>query len=108
MKILLTCPPMIGLKQKFQDNFKALDWDVFVPDFNQTMSEEELMNLLPSFEGWIIGDDPATERVVSAGAKGNLRAAVKWGGHRQCRLRGFRKISNPRNKHTRHVWAGSR
>ena len=79
MKILLTCPPMIGLKQNFQDNFKALNWDVVVPDFNQTMSEEELINLLPSFEGWIIGDDPATERVVSAGAKGNLRAAVKWG-----------------------------
>ena len=72
MKILLTCPPMIGLLEHFQEKFNALDWDVFVPDFNQTMSEEALIKLLPSFDGWIIGDDTASERVIKAGADGQL------------------------------------
>lgn len=43
------------------------------------MTEEELMEILPGVDGWIIGDDPATERVFAAGKAGKLRAAVKWG-----------------------------
>ncbi|MEL7490833.1 MAG: NAD(P)-dependent oxidoreductase [Pseudomonadota bacterium] len=45
----------------------------------QIMTEEELIQTLPAFDGWIIGDDPATDRVVDAGATGALKAAVKWG-----------------------------
>ena len=37
------------------------------------------MSLVPEFEGWIIGDDPATRAVFQAGKNGKLRAAVKWG-----------------------------
>ncbi len=37
------------------------------------------MDLLPQYDGWIIGDDPATGRVFEAGRRGRLRAAVKWG-----------------------------
>jgi len=35
--------------------------------------------LVPGFDGWIIGDDPASARVLQAGRRGRLRAAVKWG-----------------------------
>jgi D-3-phosphoglycerate dehydrogenase len=35
--------------------------------------------LVPEHDGWIIGDDPATAEVLSAGKKGRLKAAVKWG-----------------------------
>ncbi|MGK8236165.1 phosphoglycerate dehydrogenase [Roseovarius sp. MS2] len=45
----------------------------------QVMTEAELMDLLPGFDGWIIGDDPATRQVFSAGRAGRLRAVVKWG-----------------------------
>jgi D-3-phosphoglycerate dehydrogenase len=34
---------------------------------------------VPLHDGWIIGDDPATEEVFTAGKSGKLRAAVKWG-----------------------------
>lgn len=78
-QILLTCPPMILQKEEFSGRFAELDWQVHVPDFEQTLSEDELVDLLPQFEGWIIGDDPATARVVEAGAAGQLKAAVKWG-----------------------------
>lgn len=49
------------------------------PDVIQTMSEEQLVRLVPRFDGWIIGDDPATRRVFEAGKNGLLKAAVKWG-----------------------------
>ncbi len=78
-KILLTCPPMIGLVQEFRPVIEARDATLFVPDFTQTMSEAELLDLVPDFDGWIIGDDPATAAVAKAGAAGHLRAAVKWG-----------------------------
>src|SRR3546814_18453260 len=38
-----------------------------------------MVDLLPQYEGWIIGDDPATRRVFEAGKAGKLKAAVKWG-----------------------------
>ena len=45
----------------------------------QTLSVEELKELLPQFDGWIIGDDPANSEVFKAGNEGKLKAAVKWG-----------------------------
>ncbi|MBY0246064.1 MAG: phosphoglycerate dehydrogenase [Nitrospiraceae bacterium] len=52
---------------------------MFCPAVVQTLSEDELVGLVPQFDGWIIGDDPATRRVFEAGKKGLLKAAVKWG-----------------------------
>lgn len=49
------------------------------PEVVQTLSEDELLNLVPDHHGWIIGDDPATRSVFEAGRAGRLRAAVKWG-----------------------------
>ena len=45
----------------------------------QTLSEAELLELVPECDGWIIGDDPATREVFTAGKAGSLKAAVKWG-----------------------------
>ncbi|MFD2580811.1 hypothetical protein ACFSTD_24215 [Novosphingobium colocasiae] len=45
----------------------------------QIMTEDELEALLPEFDGWIIGDDPASRKVLEAGAGGKLSAIVKWG-----------------------------
>jgi D-3-phosphoglycerate dehydrogenase len=45
----------------------------------QTLSESELKEITPEYDGWIIGDDPATRAVFEAGQRGRLRAAVKWG-----------------------------
>lgn len=70
---------MIGQSAEFADRFRQLGWEVVVPDMEQTLTEVELAQLLPGYDGWIIGDDPATRRVVEAGASGRLKAAVKWG-----------------------------
>lgn len=79
MKILVTCPPMIGLIEEFKPLFTAKGIEVDCPEVVQTLSVEELKTLVPQYDAWIIGDDPANQDVFAAGKAGKLRAAVKWG-----------------------------
>jgi len=79
MKVLVTCPPMLGLLQEFIPQAREQGFELVPAQVTQTLSEDELMVLLPGFDGWIIGDDPATRRVFEAGRAGRLKAAVKWG-----------------------------
>jgi len=79
MKVIVTCPPMLGMIEEFRPLFTARGVDLTAAKVVQTLSEDELCELLPQFDGWIIGDDPATRRVFSAGQAGRLKAAVKWG-----------------------------
>lgn len=79
MKVLVTCPPMLNMMEQFHHLFRDAGLCVHCPDVVQTLSEAELIELVPQFDGWIIGDDPATRAVFAAGKAGKLRAAVKWG-----------------------------
>lgn len=79
MKILLTCPPMLRAVDRFRDRFQSLGYELTTPDVPQVLPEAELVELVPQFDGWIIGDDPATAAVFEAGKAGQLKAAVKWG-----------------------------
>ena len=79
MRILVTCPPMLGMIDEFRSVFTDKNVVLEAPKVIQTMSEDELCERLPEFDGWIIGDDPASARVLEAGARGRLRAIVKWG-----------------------------
>jgi len=79
-KLLLTCPPMIRQIERYESVINALNLSVhYYPNCSQTLTEETLIKLVPQFTGWIIGDDPATEGVLTAGRNGQLRTAVKWG-----------------------------
>ena len=77
--VLLTCPPMICSFESVRYRFEDKNIETHIPTFEQTLSIEELVALVPQFDGWIIGDDPATKEVFAAGKRGKLRAAVKWG-----------------------------
>ena len=79
MKILVTCPPMIRMIDELDYLFDGSHIEVHCPEVVQTLSEDELIELVPKFDGWIIGDDPATAAVFEAGKAGRLKAAVKWG-----------------------------
>jgi D-3-phosphoglycerate dehydrogenase len=79
VKVLVTCPPMVRMIDEFRPHFARLGVEVTAPAVVQTLPESELIDLLPQFDGWIIGDDPATRAVFAAGKAGKLRAAVKWG-----------------------------
>ena len=79
MKVLVTCPPMLGMIDHFRPRFEQMDIELVAPNVVQTLSVAELIKLVPEHDGWIIGDDPATREVFAAGKAGRLRAAVKWG-----------------------------
>lgn len=79
MKVLVTCPPMLGMKDHFIPVLESYGVEAVCPDVIQTLTVEELIDLVPQCDGWIIGDDPATAAVFEAGKAGNLKAAVKWG-----------------------------
>ncbi|WP_417766213.1 phosphoglycerate dehydrogenase [Spongiibacter tropicus] len=79
MKILVTCPPMLGMKEQFVPLLESMGFEAVCPEVTQTLSVEELIELVPTVDGWIIGDDPATAEVFKAGKSGRLKAAVKWG-----------------------------
>jgi len=79
MKILVTCPPMLGMIDSFRHIFEEKGIELSAPNVVQTLSVEELKEIVPQ-HGWLeIGDDPATREVFEAGKAGNLKAAVKWG-----------------------------
>ncbi len=79
LKILLTCPPMAGMIDEFRPVFEDKGVEITIPKLEQTLSERELVNCLPEYDGWIIGDDLASRDVFLSGKSGNLKAAVKWG-----------------------------
>ena len=70
---------MIGEKDQFLPLLESKGVECIMPDFTQVMSVDDLIKTVPNFDGWIIGDDPATREVFEAGKNGNLKAAVKWG-----------------------------
>ena len=79
MKVLVTCPPMLGMIDDFRPIFADFGVEVTAPTVVQTLSVDELKKIVPQHDGWIIGDDPATRAVFAAGKAGRLKAAVKWG-----------------------------
>lgn len=78
-RVLVTCPPMLGLIDEFADAFASHGLEYFAADVVQVMTEDELIAVLPDYDGWIIGDDPASRRVMEGAVSGRLRACVKWG-----------------------------
>ncbi len=79
MNVLITCPPMRGMIEELRYRFEEKNIEFHCPEVVQAMKEEELLELVPKYDGWIIGDDPANRKVLEAGKKGHLKAAVKWG-----------------------------
>lgn len=79
MKVLVTCPPMLARLECFEERLADLGMEVTAPEVVQALNEEQLLEYLPSHDGWIAGDDAATDRVLSNATRGRLRAVVKWG-----------------------------
>lgn len=70
---------MLGMIDEFIPFAAQQGFELIPAKVTQTLSEDELEALVPYVDGWIIGDDPATRRVFTAGKAGMLKAAVKWG-----------------------------
>ena len=70
---------MLGQFERFVEFAAEMGLRLHKAEVTQTLNEDELCEILPGYDGWIIGDDPATRRVFETGKSGRLRAAVKWG-----------------------------
>ena len=70
---------MLGFIEQFAPLMRKRGLDFDAPSLTQAMPERELEKCIGDYDGWIIGDDPATRAVFQAGVRGNLKAAVKWG-----------------------------
>lgn len=77
--VLVTCPPMLGQIDRFTEYAAQRGIRLVPAKVTQTLSVPELLEVVPAYDGWIIGDDPATGEVFAAAKAGKLRAAVKWG-----------------------------
>ncbi|MCG8455999.1 MAG: hypothetical protein MI919_06930, partial [Holophagales bacterium] len=78
-RILVSCPPMLGILDQLGPELERHGFEAVTPEVVQTLSVAELEALLPTVDGWIIGDDPACRQALEAGRRGRLRAMVKWG-----------------------------
>jgi len=78
-RVLVTCPPMLGRLDQFLAPARALGLQLEPAATTQVLPEAELVRILKGYEGWIIGDDPATRQVFEAARAAGLQAAVKWG-----------------------------
>ena len=78
-RVFISCPPFIQQKNDFIPLLKELDLVPTWADTVQQMSENDLIEILPHFDWWILGDDPCSEKVLQSGKAGDLRAVVKWG-----------------------------
>jgi len=78
-KVLVTCPPMLGMLNEFLTPAARQGIELVAAETTQVLTEQELIELLPGYDGWIIGDDPATRLVFATAQSGRLKAAVKWG-----------------------------
>lgn len=79
MRVLVTCPPMLGMLDRLKEHFQNAGLEPFGASVVQALTEDELCAMVSEYDGWIIGDDPATRRVFASGRAGMLKAAVKWG-----------------------------
>ncbi len=50
-RVLVTCPPMLGMLEAFNASAQELGLELVPAEVTQTLSEAELMELLPEFDG---------------------------------------------------------
>jgi len=76
--ILFTAPYMIPFLDRFRPVLENYDIDLIVPEVQERMEEEDLLNYAGQFDGAICGDDRYTARVIEA-CQPRLKVISKWG-----------------------------
>jgi len=76
-KILISAPYMIREKSKVEEILRSFPFLVEWANVKERLEEEELLKILPEFDGIICGDDRLTKKVLERCSK--LKTIVKWG-----------------------------
>jgi D-3-phosphoglycerate dehydrogenase len=76
--VLLSAPYMLPSRDRFQPVFAHYGFDLIVPEVNERLSAEDLMQYAGLFDGAVCGDDRYTAEVLAACAP-RLKVISKWG-----------------------------
>jgi D-3-phosphoglycerate dehydrogenase / 2-oxoglutarate reductase len=76
--ILMTAPYMIPFLDRFRPILADYGIDLIVPDVQERMEEDDLLQYAGQFDGTICGDDRYTARVIEA-CLPRLKVISKWG-----------------------------
>jgi D-3-phosphoglycerate dehydrogenase / 2-oxoglutarate reductase len=76
--VLLSAPYMLPTVDRFVPVFKHYGIDLIIPEVQERLSENELLQFAGKFDGAICGDDRYTARVIDACAP-RLKVISKWG-----------------------------
>jgi len=77
-QVLFTAPYMIPFVDRFKPVFDRYGLELIVPDVQERMEEEDLLQYAGQFDGAICGDDRYTLRVIEA-CSPRLKVISKWG-----------------------------
>ena len=76
--VLLSAPYMLPFVERFRPVFEHYDLELILPEVNERLSEEELLQHSGKFDGTICGDDRYTENVIRQ-CLPKLKVISKWG-----------------------------
>jgi D-3-phosphoglycerate dehydrogenase len=76
--VLMTAPYMIPFVERFASVFSHYGINLILPQVNERLEEEALLQYAGKFDGTICGDDRYTEKVIKACAP-RLKVIAKWG-----------------------------
>jgi len=76
--VLMTAPYMIPFVERFAPVFAHYGINLILPQVNERLEEEALLQYAGKFDGTICGDDRYTEKVIKACAP-RLKVIAKWG-----------------------------
>lgn len=68
---------MLPIVDRFRERFAEQGCEVILPEVNERLGEDELLELIGDVEGVICGDDRFTRKVLAAAPK--LKVISKWG-----------------------------
>ncbi len=77
-QILFTAPYMIPFVDRFKPVFERYGLELILPDVQERMEADALLQYAGQFDGTICGDDRYTERVIQACVP-RLKVISKWG-----------------------------
>jgi D-3-phosphoglycerate dehydrogenase len=76
--VLYTAPYMIPLLPRFQPMLEGLGIELIVPEVQERLDENQLLEYAGQYDGTLCGDDQYTPRVLEACAP-RLKVISKWG-----------------------------
>ena len=76
-KALISAPYFQPVVERFKERFEKESIEMVIPQVNERLSEQELLNLIGDIDAILCGDDRVTRKVIESAPK--LKVISKWG-----------------------------